>query len=464
MMVANSFDLWQKDAFFSAAEEVQESADVMESAYRMWTREKREGSKPEDLDQLSRELQTALGTAKWQLEEFERAVQLSRGHCSDDFTASRHKQFVTAIESQISLVEAALREAFSGEGKQPFRWVNLDKEECDDLAMFLSGTIQIPENVKYDCTTAKSPMKGFPGENHHKRKKVEHNSGPTCSRGTSEENEFITDNKNGEFIIDIQEKENLGMRDDIISQVDKTTGSRRTWSSPNFGSMKFMVSRDDKQRDKMKSSVEATPKEKWYKPFFWKRRCGEHSREKGSITLFNQLCGQTGGFQRQLQTPLHLQFSCSIQLTLALMLSIFLIDTVVTFGLNRRCGSINLKLLAPWRCHSMVSAFSSLFSLRSSITLLIIEVKGVLNFFLKCRKQALRRKITAVNIFPVVLEIQGPANLPSRGRSRRSSRSGLSFYRFHSHINCICIHVVSNCASKKDYLDSGNVAEVITIL
>lgn len=28
MMVANSFDLWQKDAFFSAAEEVQESADA----------------------------------------------------------------------------------------------------------------------------------------------------------------------------------------------------------------------------------------------------------------------------------------------------------------------------------------------------------------------------------------------------------------------------------------------------
>ena len=28
MMVANSFDLWQKDVFFSAAEEVQESADA----------------------------------------------------------------------------------------------------------------------------------------------------------------------------------------------------------------------------------------------------------------------------------------------------------------------------------------------------------------------------------------------------------------------------------------------------
>jgi hypothetical protein len=39
----------------------------MESAYRVWTREKREGSESEDLDELSRELQTALGTAKWQV-------------------------------------------------------------------------------------------------------------------------------------------------------------------------------------------------------------------------------------------------------------------------------------------------------------------------------------------------------------------------------------------------------------
>lgn len=28
MMVANSFDLWQKDTFFTAAEEVQHSADM----------------------------------------------------------------------------------------------------------------------------------------------------------------------------------------------------------------------------------------------------------------------------------------------------------------------------------------------------------------------------------------------------------------------------------------------------
>lgn len=28
MLVANSFDLWQKDTFFAAAEEVQQSADM----------------------------------------------------------------------------------------------------------------------------------------------------------------------------------------------------------------------------------------------------------------------------------------------------------------------------------------------------------------------------------------------------------------------------------------------------
>jgi hypothetical protein len=33
MLVANSFDLWRKDAFFSAAEEVQESADMYVSIF-----------------------------------------------------------------------------------------------------------------------------------------------------------------------------------------------------------------------------------------------------------------------------------------------------------------------------------------------------------------------------------------------------------------------------------------------
>ncbi|KAJ0460201.1 hypothetical protein HanOQP8_Chr16g0613671 [Helianthus annuus] len=38
----------------------------MESAYRTWVRQKKEGVKSVDLDDLCRELQTALGTTKWQ--------------------------------------------------------------------------------------------------------------------------------------------------------------------------------------------------------------------------------------------------------------------------------------------------------------------------------------------------------------------------------------------------------------
>lgn len=40
----------------------------MESSYRTWLRARREKWKQEDLDELSRELQMALGTAKWQVD------------------------------------------------------------------------------------------------------------------------------------------------------------------------------------------------------------------------------------------------------------------------------------------------------------------------------------------------------------------------------------------------------------
>lgn len=39
----------------------------MESAYRNWARQRREGLAPKDLNELCRELQTAFGTAKWQV-------------------------------------------------------------------------------------------------------------------------------------------------------------------------------------------------------------------------------------------------------------------------------------------------------------------------------------------------------------------------------------------------------------
>ncbi|KAE8702051.1 integral membrane Yip1 family protein [Hibiscus syriacus] len=300
MMVANSFDLWQKDAFFSAAEEVQESADIMESAYRMWIKEKREGLKIEDSAQLCRELQTALGTAKWQLEELERATRLSRGHHrSDDITATRHNQFIAAIESQISRVEAAFKESFS-EGKQPLRWVNLNEEECDDLAIFLSGT----------SPTLQASTKNTRTENRHKRKETDSDFDATCNGDTSELKVVKDSSKDSECLIDVGDIETSGRADDVSCGQERTTGTRRTWTSPNFGALRIVIADEYDNRTQIESGIESTPK------------------GKGS----KQCSGCVGGLLRHLQSPVHLQFSCSLQLKLALLIAIFLIVPFVLYS------------------------------------------------------------------------------------------------------------------------------------
>ncbi|MFQ6638283.1 hypothetical protein Gotur_014590 [Gossypium turneri] len=307
MMVVNSFDLWQKDAFFAAAEEVQESADVMESVYRMWIKEMREGQKSSDTAELCRGLQTALGTAKWQLEEFERAIRLSRGHGCDDNRASRHKQFVAAIESQICRVEAALKDAIIEEGKQPLRWVDLDKQECDDLAMFLSGT----------SPSLQQSMENTLLLNSYRRKDTNPNINATCNRNMPEVKSLNDFGKDVECLIDVEDDQSSGKTDDVSSGQDRTTGTRRTWSTPNFGSLKIVIADEYADRNQMRSGMEATPKEKGSKPFFI-------ISESNKLNVL-QCFGRVGGLQRQLRSPVHLQFSYSLQLKLVLMVAIFLI-------------------------------------------------------------------------------------------------------------------------------------------
>ncbi|XP_010093846.2 uncharacterized protein LOC21396027 [Morus notabilis] len=337
MLVANSFDLWQKDAFFSAAEEVQESADIMESAYRTWVRERRERPSLDNLDELSRELQTALGTAKWQLEEFERAVRLSYGHRSDDNSTARHSQFIAAIGSQISRVEATLRESFLEEGKLPLRWVNLDEEERDDLAAFLSGTPQITQSAKDECVDVRPSTKSSSEESHFWSRDTDLHSSAASKRNTLDEIVCVKDespmHKNVNYAMELEGKEILGSRDDIIGQADRTTNSRRTWSTPNFGALKIVIAdEDDVQRNKSISGLENTPKEKGSKFVFWKKRCGELSRTTGTVNLFNQLFSRVSGSQRQLHNPPRMQYGCSLQVTLALMLTIFLIVPFLLFS------------------------------------------------------------------------------------------------------------------------------------
>ncbi|KAL3841038.1 hypothetical protein ACJIZ3_025629 [Penstemon smallii] len=266
MLVANSFDLWQKDTFFSAAEEVQQSADIMESAYRTWLRAKREGLIPHHLEELERELQMALGTAKWQLDEFERAVRMSYRNRGDDITITRHRQFVSAIEDQISCVETSLKESFNAEGKKPFRWVNLDEEECDDLALFLSGTPEASPMIQDDNNMKD---KGSLGSENTPQTQI-------SSHGKSVEEI----NENANCFVEIEERK---LPEEVT---DKIASNRRTWSTPDRSTLEIVIGSSDIQKNAI---IEATPKEKGSKPFFWRSRFEDHPVARGGVLTHTKL-------------------------------------------------------------------------------------------------------------------------------------------------------------------------------
>lgn len=147
--MASSFDRWEKDPFFSAAEQVQESADRMESSYRTWIHAKRDASSIWNAEEFLRDLQTAVGTTKWQLEVFEKAVKSSYVSISGDDGRDRHQEFIIAIDNRISRIENSMHESTISEGKASLPWVRLEEGECNELALFLTRpSIMVPSMDK----------------------------------------------------------------------------------------------------------------------------------------------------------------------------------------------------------------------------------------------------------------------------------------------------------------------------
>lgn len=100
---------------------------------------------PEDGNETAfrrRELRTALGTATWQLEEFERAVSGSvtedRPYVGED-VSERHNQFIGAIRNQIACIEETLLHAEDIGDLKALPVIKLAQDENDSLARFLSG-------------------------------------------------------------------------------------------------------------------------------------------------------------------------------------------------------------------------------------------------------------------------------------------------------------------------------------
>ncbi|GMJ12042.1 hypothetical protein HRI_004873400 [Hibiscus trionum] len=151
---------WESDPLFSAAEVVQDSADRMESIFRLLLHEKSlvQGDHPDpklltSIGYHMRDLATILETAKWQLEDFERAVNSSARMDQSYFkehVISRHKQFIIAIREHINNIEKSLEEMEMGNPMKNTKWGNLNEQDRDGLALFLSGGDHNERDFRFD--------------------------------------------------------------------------------------------------------------------------------------------------------------------------------------------------------------------------------------------------------------------------------------------------------------------------
>ncbi|GAB4839337.1 hypothetical protein Ancab_028864 [Ancistrocladus abbreviatus] len=234
--MAVHFDQWEKDPFFSAAEEVQESADRMESTYRTWIHAMKDTSGTWNADELRRDLRAAIGTTKWQLEEFERAVTSSyvdNNNNAVDEAKERHRQFIMAMEDKIASVENSLQESAVSEGRTPRSpWVRLDEGERDELALFLSGPAISADKLDVRIVGL--------DESQSDNQKMDGELGPSCLKIPFPQAERHLEEGTG----------------------GKLSGHRRTASAnADIGSWKIMVNEDEFSQNSSNRQVEmVTPR------------------------------------------------------------------------------------------------------------------------------------------------------------------------------------------------------------
>lgn len=206
------------------------------------------------------------------MEEFEKAVRLSYRQHKDEIKLERHRQFIDAIANQIFSVEASLREYFVEEGKQPLKWVNLNEEECDDLAAFLSGTTPTIRGPKDENL---EPVPSFEEPTHETYSKIREASSNQSSLDIGDKVEEI-------------QNEISRARDDVVCHTERTTNSRRVWSSPNFDALTIVIPDEDERRNPM-PIVEATPKDKGSRTIHWRQTGREFFPAKVAGHVCNQV-------------------------------------------------------------------------------------------------------------------------------------------------------------------------------
>ncbi|KAJ1375309.1 Syntaxin 6, N-terminal [Sesbania bispinosa] len=332
--MASSFDRWEKDPFFNAAEEVQESAD------RTWIHATKDASSMWNSDELYRDLHTALGTAKWQLEEFDQAVRSSYSKSSSEEAKNRHRDFIAAIEDKITEVEHLLNESNPPGSKASLPWVRFDEGEQNELALFLSG---MP---------------------------VAESNNPTWSNSRDSENSQLSDK---DSVINCSKNFHVSSGWGEAKE-EKSHGHRRTASaSADIGSWNISVPDDAQQWSSSSgssgpmhkvpslsgflSSMESVSKLKWPRKGYRKLKAVDHHKENDSALLptdelnrgnnacierskssldscdecyDKQLYGWYGAIQRQLQrSQYQMQYSQPVRITVWIVILLCLIGKLL---------------------------------------------------------------------------------------------------------------------------------------
>ncbi|WCJ35524.1 Syntaxin/t-SNARE family protein [Euphorbia peplus] len=314
--MASIFDRWEKDPFFPAAEEVQESADRMESTYRTWMSAKKNASSMWNPEELSRDLRTALGTAKWQLDEFQRAVGLSYVKTSGEESRNRHRDFIVAMEENISKVEGSMQKTALSEGKKSLPWVRLDEGESNELALFLSGSSGM---VNHSKSSDDSVRRGA--------KETKNLKAYGHRRAASASADF------GAFEIDVTESQHNSSSVQplrIPRKVPSVSGllnamefaPKIKWPIPKNGAKKWRVMDVNQESDIIPLHSSHSTKDL--------NACYEKSKsclDGGDCD--KQLYGWYGVIQRQLQrSQYQMQYSRPVQLVIWIILLLFLIALV----------------------------------------------------------------------------------------------------------------------------------------
>lgn len=168
-----------------------------------------------------------------QLEEFGRAVELSYASSSSvDDSKNRHRDFIIAIENQITKVERSLNESTASRGKPPLPWVRLNEGERDELALFLSGP---------SASSANRTLGKIHGIEHgvDNSQEADRQTMTDCSRSSS----------------------HLVELDQVEGKEEKFSGHRRTASAgADIGSWKILVSDDSLPHDSLSVNPHQPPR------------------------------------------------------------------------------------------------------------------------------------------------------------------------------------------------------------